>query len=86
MFFNANQLRVLAIGAHPDDIELGCGGFLWRLKCEFSARIKFLVVSPGLRTWQHGREFSRQVRARECGPICPKYCNRWPEGPFLVTC
>jgi LmbE family N-acetylglucosaminyl deacetylase len=65
MFFNASRLRVLAIGAHPDDIELGCGGFLWRLMREFSATIKFLIVSPGLRTWQQGREFSRQVRVQE---------------------
>jgi LmbE family N-acetylglucosaminyl deacetylase len=24
-------MKILAIGAHPDDIELGCGGFLIRV-------------------------------------------------------
>ncbi len=56
---------MLAIGAHPDDIELGCGGFLRRLIVEFSAMVKFVVVTPGVRHWRHGREFSEQIRVQE---------------------
>src|SRR5712692_5159914 len=26
--------RILALGAHPDDIEIGCGGTILRLACE----------------------------------------------------
>ena len=54
MFLNARNLRVLAIGAHPDDIELGCGGLIYRLVSECSASVMFLVVRPGrgiLRSW-----------------------------------
>jgi LmbE family N-acetylglucosaminyl deacetylase len=65
MFLNAQNLRVLVIGAHPDDIELGCGGLIYRLISECGAVVKFLVVTPGLRHWQHGREFSRQARVQE---------------------
>lgn len=37
---------ILAIGAHPDDIEFGCGGILCR-ESERGARIQMLVCSRG---------------------------------------
>jgi LmbE family N-acetylglucosaminyl deacetylase len=40
------RLAVLAIGAHPDDVELGAGGLLLRLK-EEGARVYELVMSEG---------------------------------------
>ncbi len=41
------QLRsVLAIGAHPDDIELGCGGSLAKF-VEMGVRIRALVLTKG---------------------------------------
>jgi len=39
-------LDILAIGAHPDDIELGCGGSLAKLARD-GARIHALVLSRG---------------------------------------
>jgi len=41
--------RILAIGAHPDDIELGCGGTLAKLK-ELEAEICCLVLSDKMET------------------------------------
>ena len=40
----AMVLDILAIGAHPDDIELGCGG---SLLARDGARIHALVLSRG---------------------------------------
>lgn len=42
-------MRVLAVGAHPDDIELGCGGTLLAHKAR-GDQISMLVLSRG----EHG--------------------------------
>jgi LmbE family N-acetylglucosaminyl deacetylase len=42
----ANRLHVLALGAHPDDIEIGCGGTLLRLVAEGRvASVRWVVCS-----------------------------------------
>jgi len=41
-----NNMKILAIGAHPDDIEFGCGGTLIKLN-KHGARIHFLVLTQG---------------------------------------
>lgn len=40
-----SNLKVLALGAHADDIELGCGATLLYLKKCFRARIHYVVLS-----------------------------------------
>lgn len=50
MLFNKSQPRVLAIGAHPDDIELGAGGFLHRLSEQHDAEIHFLILTAGVQS------------------------------------
>ena len=44
----AAGLSILAIGAHPDDIELGCGGSLAKLAAT-GARIQAVIFSKGRR-------------------------------------
>lgn len=41
-------LSILAIGAHPDDIELGCGGSLAKLAAS-GARVRAVIFSKGRR-------------------------------------
>jgi len=40
-------IKILAIGAHPDDIELSCGGSLLRFRDQFQAKIYTLICSKG---------------------------------------
>jgi LmbE family N-acetylglucosaminyl deacetylase len=44
----AGPLKVLAVGAHPDDIELGCGGSLAKLGAA-GATVEAVVFSQGRR-------------------------------------
>lgn len=41
------QLKVLALGAHPDDVEIGCGGFLSKLRREFDAEVYIGIMTYG---------------------------------------
>ena len=53
-------MNILAIGAHPDDIEFGCGGTLIKYAGK-GARIELLVMTDG------ARGGSARVRRREQG-------------------
>lgn len=49
--------KVLFIGAHPDDIEIGCGGFILRNKDNFDTH--FIVVTDG------GYTYNPDIRMNE---------------------
>ena len=57
--------RVLAIGAHPDDPELGAGGFIRRLAEECDAVVNFLVLTRGVKRAARGATYAPASRTRE---------------------
>ncbi len=59
-----NPTRVLAVGAHPDDIEFGCGGSLARW-ADAGAAVTLLVVTDGSKgTWDRDVDPAELVAAR----------------------
>jgi LmbE family N-acetylglucosaminyl deacetylase len=57
--------RVLAVGAHPDDVELGCGGTLARYR-QSGADVTMASISCGDKGSQHlSKEETIQVRQEE---------------------
>jgi LmbE family N-acetylglucosaminyl deacetylase len=56
-------LRVLALGAHPDDIEIGCGGTLLKIagRPDITLRGAILTGSP--------------ARAAEAAAALPAFCR-----------
>src|SRR5262249_17699787 len=54
------QLDVLAIGAHPDDVELGCGGILIKLAAK-GYRVGVMDMARG----EMGTRGSAEIRASE---------------------
>ncbi|MBP6881365.1 MAG: PIG-L family deacetylase [Candidatus Pacebacteria bacterium] len=63
-------MKVLAIGSHPDDIEIGCGGALLRHRAQ-GDEVKMLVLTPGGRGGESAngslvlRRMKEQVAAAE---------------------
>jgi LmbE family N-acetylglucosaminyl deacetylase len=70
-FFEENQkLNILCLGAHPDDIEIGCGGTILRLIEEVpEARFYWTVFSGdekrGKEACESAKVFLKKVEAKE---------------------
>ena len=43
----SNELRIVCIGAHPDDVEIGCGGTLLSLAASRRTLSATVVVATG---------------------------------------
>jgi len=55
-------MNILAIGAHPDDIEYGCGGTLCKY-AKLGHKIYLLVMTKGeVGGWRRAREQARSAR------------------------
>jgi LmbE family N-acetylglucosaminyl deacetylase len=61
------QYTVLALGSHPDDIELGCGGTLMRMRAELGDRLSlwYVVFSCGSRDGRFPCQNERGAEARD---------------------
>jgi len=55
-------LRIVCLGAHPDDIEIGCGGTLIKLFAHEGATVRALVLTGD------------GVRAAEARQALPRFC------------
>ena len=65
MFLTNGKPRILVIGAHPDDVELGAGGFVRRAIEELSADVWFLILTCGCRHWKRGQKLKKNARRKE---------------------
>lgn len=61
------KLDILAIGAHPDDIELGCGGTLAKMISE-NKKVGILDLTEG-ELGTRGTAITRKAEAEEAGKI-----------------
>jgi LmbE family N-acetylglucosaminyl deacetylase len=59
-FSKQSPLKILALGAHCDDIEIGCGGTLLKLLDEYPAAEIFWVVFSSNPTRKKEAEYSAQ--------------------------
>ncbi|HDV5711196.1 TPA: PIG-L family deacetylase, partial [Legionella pneumophila] len=64
---NANQFPLLAFGAHPDDIEFGCGAVV--LKETLSGRTAHFVVCSRGENSSRGSPEQRRVEAEQAAAI-----------------
>ena len=64
MFFTKPP-RVLAIGAHPDDVELGAGGFIAKLIKQHGAHVELLVLTHGVQHRDPRTPYNQSNRERE---------------------
>jgi len=51
----SQPLRILCLGAHSDDIEIGCGGTILRLLAERSAAVHWVVFSASVEREREAR-------------------------------
>jgi len=62
---NTHRPTVLAIGGHPDDVELGSAGFISRLITDCKAEVHIAIMTYGTHHWRRGKIFEQDQRARE---------------------
>ncbi len=58
-------MRLLAVGAHPDDVELSCGGFLLSLQRNFDVQITLIICSDGELKTNRGTRTREQKEANK---------------------
>ena len=79
-------MKILAVGAHPDDIEYGCCGFLLRMKQE-GPEVSLLVVSSGekgLSDHSRNRIIEQQKAFDMCG-FSQLFVKDFPDGDIVCN-
>ena len=79
-------MNILAVGAHPDDIEYGCCGFLLRMKQE-GHEVSLLVVSggeKGLSDHSRDRILEQQKAFALCG-FSRLFVKDFPDGEIVCN-
>lgn len=79
-----NVSTILALGAHPDDIEIGCGGSLLRLTAEHAIDLHWVVMSgAGTRAREaHRSAKAFAERARSCQVTVHQFPDAYLPGAF----
>jgi LmbE family N-acetylglucosaminyl deacetylase len=64
-----SPVKILCLGSHSDDIEIGCGGTILRLLSEFAADVVWIVFGASnerkREAYQSAELFLRQANSRE---------------------
>ncbi len=81
--FGDRQLEVLCLGAHPDDIEIGCGGTLLELSRRSEVRVRGVVLTgEGARVEEGTNALPRFVpsaKVETCGLPDGRLPTQWGE-------
>ncbi len=81
--------RALAVGAHPDDVELGCGATLAKWAAAGCALVHVVCTDGARGTWDPGqdpaqlvavREAEQRAASRALGGTGEVVFLRWPDG------
>ena len=82
-FAAPEPLRLLCLGAHPDDIEIGCGGTLLRLMAEHpDAELRWIVFSGNARRRAEGEASARDYLSRLASGRCDITLHGFRDGYF----
>src|SRR5436309_2115251 len=75
---DSKRMRVLALGAHPDDIEAGCGGTLTKY-ARSGHRVFLMVLTQGEQG--AGRQIRKREQLRAAKSLCAEkiYWGGYPD-------
>lgn len=73
-----NKKRILAVGAHPDDIELGCGGTL-RKNILNGDEVYYIIASSGEKGGEKNKRKAETKNAAELMGVCDTYLLNLPD-------
>ncbi len=77
-------MNILAIGAHPDDVELGCAGTLLRY-ARNGHNVYYLIMSEGTQGGDPSRRRQEQEEAARRVGVKNVFWGNWPDTQFTVS-